>query len=184
MATPWAALVNLPQRLAPALARMIDHMTGFLVIAEDQPRAENRVTVDPARRDRWGSIEARTQYRNTKRDFAARAALLRQAKRVLREAGATLHIIWPIRTFSHAVGTLRMGRDARHSVLDEFGRYRGLDNLFVTDGSVMPTSAGVNPSLTIAANALRSARHIAGEALPAHNLQRSATAEPSESTAS
>jgi choline dehydrogenase-like flavoprotein len=167
MATPWAALVNLPRRLAPALARLIDHMTGFLAIAEDQPRAENRVTADPSRRDRWGSVAPRTHYRNTKRDFAARAALIRQAKRVLREAGARLHIVWPIRTFSHAVGTLRMGRDPRTSVLDEFGRYRGLDNLFVTDGSIMPTSAGVNPSLTIAANALRSARHVAGEPVAA-----------------
>jgi choline dehydrogenase-like flavoprotein len=163
MATPWAALVNLPQRLAPPLARMIDHMTGFLAIAEDQPRAVNHVTVEHDRRDRWGTVAVRTHYRNTKRDFAARAALLRQAKRVLREAGAKLHIIWPIRTFSHAVGTLRMGRDPRTSVLDEFGRYRGLDNLIVTDGSIMPTSAGLNPSLTIAANALRSARHAAGE---------------------
>jgi choline dehydrogenase-like flavoprotein len=178
MATPWAALVNLPQRLAPALARLIDHMTGFLVIAEDQPRAENRVTVDRSRRDRWGGPAVHTHYRNTKRDFAARAALLREAKRVLREAGAVTHIIWPIRTFSHAVGTLRMGRDPRTSVLDEFGGYRGLENLFVTDGSIMPTSAGVNPSLTIAANALRAAQHIAGEVTPARAQTQSAPAQP------
>jgi choline dehydrogenase-like flavoprotein len=178
MATPWAALVNLPQRLAPVLARMIDHMTGFLVIAEDQPRVTNRVTVDAGRLDRWGCAVARLQYRNTKRDFAARAALLRQAKRVLREAGAVAHIIWPIRTFSHAVGTLRMGRDPHTSVLDEFGRYRGLDNLFVTDGSVMPTSAGVNPSLTIAANALRTARHIAGHSIFARAHPRAESARP------
>ena len=45
--------------------------------------------------------------------------------------------------------------------LDEHCRFRGIDNLWVTDGSALPMSAGVNPSLTIAANALRAADKIA-----------------------
>ena len=53
-----------------------------------------------------------------------------------------------------------MGDDAETSVLDENCRFRGIDNLFVTDGSVFPTSGGVNPSLTIAANALRVGNYI------------------------
>jgi choline dehydrogenase-like flavoprotein len=65
-----------------------------------------------------------------------------------------------IGTYSHAVGTVRMGRDPRTSALDGYGRFRGLDNLFVLDGSFMPRSGGVNPSLTIAANALRAADYI------------------------
>ncbi|MEO6850600.1 MAG: GMC family oxidoreductase, partial [Mucilaginibacter sp.] len=60
-----------------------------------------------------------------------------------------------IRTFSHAVGTVRMGMNEKTSALDENCRFRGIENLYVTDGSVMPTSAALNPSLTIAANALR-----------------------------
>ena len=48
-----------------------------------------------------------------------------------------------------------MGADARTSPLDGDGRFRGLDNLYVTDGSALPRSAALNPSLTIAANALR-----------------------------
>ena len=62
---------------------------------------------------------------------------------------------WEVSTFSHAVGTLRMGEDEHTAPLDPGCRFRGLENLYVTDGSVFPTSAGVNPSLTIAANALR-----------------------------
>ena len=65
-----------------------------------------------------------------------------------------------IGTFSHAVGTVRMGSDPRTSALDADCRFRGLENLYVVDGSVMPTSAGVNPSLTIAANALRAAHRL------------------------
>jgi choline dehydrogenase-like flavoprotein len=48
-----------------------------------------------------------------------------------------------------------MGEDPRTSALDEHCRFRGVEGLFVVDGSFMPTSGGVNPSLTIAANALR-----------------------------
>ncbi|MDP9384370.1 MAG: GMC family oxidoreductase [Actinomycetota bacterium] len=60
-----------------------------------------------------------------------------------------------IETFSHAAGTLRMGLDPRSSVLDAAGNFRGVENLHVADASALPTPAGVNPSLTIAANALR-----------------------------
>ena len=160
MATPWVALVMAPRRLGPVIAPLLHHVTGFLCIAEDQPQRDNRVVADIAQPDPYGGPGFRAEYRNSKRDFAARAALLGQAKVILREAGARLFFKWPIRTFSHAVGTLRMGRDPRTSVLDEWGGYRGVENLFVTDGSVMPTSAGMNPSLTIAANALRTSRHI------------------------
>ena len=57
-----------------------------------------------------------------------------------------------------------MGPDPALSPLDELGRYRGVRNLWVTDGSVMPTSAAVNPSLTISAIALRAGDAIAQEA--------------------
>ncbi|RMF26886.1 MAG: hypothetical protein D6765_08280, partial [Bacteroidetes bacterium] len=77
------------------------------------------------------------------------------AKRILRKAGALGFYVHPIRTFSHAVGTVRMGKDPQTAPLDPSCRFRGLDNLFVVDGSFMPTSAALNPSLTIAANALR-----------------------------
>jgi choline dehydrogenase-like flavoprotein len=48
-----------------------------------------------------------------------------------------------------------MGEDPRSAPLDRAGRFRGVPGLYVTDGSALPTSGGVNPSLTIAANALR-----------------------------
>jgi choline dehydrogenase-like flavoprotein len=66
-----------------------------------------------------------------------------------------------IKTFSHAVGTVRLGPRPELSPLDGDGRFRGVDNLFVTDGSALPRSGGVNPSLTIAANALRTGTRIA-----------------------
>jgi choline dehydrogenase-like flavoprotein len=57
-----------------------------------------------------------------------------------------------------------MGTDPRTSALDADSRFRGLDNLYVVDGSVMPTSAAVNPSLTIAALSLRAMRRLVSHA--------------------
>ncbi|TGS87462.1 GMC family oxidoreductase [Mesorhizobium sp. M3A.F.Ca.ET.174.01.1.1] len=63
-------------------------------------------------------------------------------------------------TLGHVCGTCRFGDDPRTSVLDRFNRAHELDNLYVVDGSFLPTSSGTNPALTIAANALRVADHL------------------------
>jgi choline dehydrogenase-like flavoprotein len=68
---------------------------------------------------------------------------------------------WPELNFGHPTGTLRFGHDPATSVLDSGCRAHGIANLYVADGSFMPTSMGVNPSLTIAANALRVAAGLA-----------------------
>lgn len=56
---------------------------------------------------------------------------------------------------AHACGTCRMGDDQKKSVVDKNGRSHDIENLYIADASVFPTSLGVNPALTIAANALR-----------------------------
>lgn len=85
---------------------------------------------------------------------------MRAARRILRKAGALKTYSHPIRTFSHALGTVRMGEDPAQAPLDGWGAFRGLENLYVTDASALPRSGGVNPSLTIAANALRTGRRL------------------------
>ena len=151
LATPPVALVRaqLPGPLGPVLAPWVNHLTGLLTIAEDQPRHENRVAMDGV------------THRYSDRDVAASRALTSRARAILRRAGAWGFYRHRIETFSHAVGTVRTGVDPASSPLDEDCRFRGLDNLWVVDGSVMPTSAGVNPSLTIAAIALRAAHRMA-----------------------
>ena len=139
----------------------VGFMTGILCIAEDQPRFENHVSLDPFVRDRFGVPRLRIHHRYTRRDAAARAVLIRKARELLREAGALVTAVHPIDTFSHAVGTVRMGIDPQRSALDGHCRFRGVDNLWVVDGSFTPRSGGVNPSLTIAANALRVGDHLA-----------------------
>jgi choline dehydrogenase-like flavoprotein len=163
--TPPASLVRrqITGPLGSIGALLSGYTTGLLTIAEDQPQFENRVTLDPRHPDRYGLPRLVISHRYSSRDDAASRVLLRAARSVLRQAGAWACYQHEIRTFSHAVGTVRMGRDPRTSALDQYGRFRGLDNLYVLDGSFMPRSSGVNPSLTIAANALRSAAFLAND---------------------
>jgi choline dehydrogenase-like flavoprotein len=65
-----------------------------------------------------------------------------------------------IETNSHQCGTLRFGHDSATSVLDPLCRAHDLDNLYVVDASFFPSSAAVNPALTIAAQALRVGDHL------------------------
>jgi choline dehydrogenase-like flavoprotein len=164
--TPPAVLI---ESRAPApldripLRGFVEHLASALVIAEDEPQAENRVSVNWRRRDRVGLPTLEVRHAYTARDEERRHALVNRAKRILRGVGAWSFYTHHVKTFSHAMGTVRMGLDPAAAPLDEWGRFRGVDNLRVVDGSALPTSGAVNPSLTIAAVALRSADHLAQE---------------------
>jgi choline dehydrogenase-like flavoprotein len=178
--TPPAGLLRmvLPRVLADALAPLVSHLTGLLSVAEDQPRAENGVRLVPGAADALGLPRMEVTHHYSPRDLAARAALVRRAKRILRRAGAVGTVTHRVSTFSHALGTVRMGPDERTSALDADGRFRGVQNLYVTDASALPTAAGVNPSLTVAANALRVGRRLAAAGAPARAGLQPATSRP------
>ena len=152
-------LARFAQTPAAGLARRV---AGLIVLAEDQPCPANRVTVSAHGTDALGGPRGRVRHRHTPRDLHARAALADRARAILLEAGARATATVPVSGFAHALGGVRMGEDRRVAPLDPEGRFRGVANLYVTDGSAFPTSAGVNPSLTIAANALRIGAGIVG----------------------
>ena len=177
--TPPAGLVRaeLPRLVGGMVAPWIKHLTGLLVMAEDQPVYENRVLLDESATDRYGVPRLLISHRHTSRDRAAGAVLAAAARRILRRAGALACYRHEVATFSHGVGTVRLGSDPYTSALDADCRFRGLENLTVVDASVMPTSASVNPSLTISAIALRAAERLAHRApltavAPAHAAAR------------
>ena len=130
-------------------------MTGLLAMAEDQPQQQNGVRLNRTTTDFFGLPQLVIRHDYTSRDLRVLNILAKEAKRILRCAGARLFYTHHIRTFSHACGTVRMGRDPKQNPADEFGGFRGLQNLTISDASLFPTSAAVNPSLTISANALR-----------------------------
>ena len=143
-------------RLAGSLAR---NMQSLLCIAEDDPRQDNGVGLS-SERDRYGLEVATVDHTYAAADIRRRDRLVTHARRILKSAGALFTRVYEIDTFSHATGTVRFGASGADSALDESCRCRGLENLYVLDGSFMPTSSGVNPSLTIVANAFRVAARI------------------------
>ncbi len=151
---------NAPWGLKNAASFVSDYLINLLCIAEDTPMSSNRVFIDKEKKDIFGVPDLQVYHRYNKRDLAGRNALYKEAKKVLRKAGALFFYSMPIETFSHGLGTCRMGTDPSNSVVDENCRVWGMKNLYVIDGSVMPSGGSVNPSLTIAALALKASESI------------------------
>ena len=136
------------------------HLQNLLCVAEDEPRVENAVTLTH-RMGADGVPAIRVTHDYTPADYARNRLLTDRAADILKAAGGRLAYRHRLDTFSHALGTVRMSDSAEEGPIDRMGRLRAADNVYVTDGSVFPTSAGLNPSLTIAANALRVGEGIA-----------------------
>ena len=135
------------------------YMQNLLCIAEDEPSRDNRVSLSNEQ-DIFGMKLVQVEHAYSDADCRRRDYLLAKAEAVLRQAGGLLRYRYLIDSFSHAIGTLRCATAPEEGVLDVDCRYWGSENLYVSDGSFMPSSGGVNPSLTIAANALRVAERI------------------------
>jgi choline dehydrogenase-like flavoprotein len=131
------------------VARGVD----WLVMSEDLPHHDNQVTIVPDGR-------IRLQYRPN--NLRAHRILVKETMRILRRLGFPLVVKHShgARNTTHQCGTLVFGTDPNHSVLDPFCRAHDIPNLFVVDASFFPSSAAVNPGLTIIAQALRVADHI------------------------
>jgi choline dehydrogenase-like flavoprotein len=128
---------------------------------DDLPEERNRVTLDPELTDSSGLPAPRVDFRyseDTLRNIEFQFNRMVEAH----EAAGAAHVVrGPIVPSGHLLGTARMGDDPETSVVDGYGRCHDVPNLFIVDGSVMVTGGAVNPTGTIAAFALRTARHIA-----------------------
>jgi choline dehydrogenase-like flavoprotein len=138
----------------PILGLIVRHTINrtlvYASILEDLPYADNRVTYDDRRSRICISyqIHSEAQQRLRKLRELCRIAFRPLPLNLLKLAHNS-------QMLAHQVGTCRFGTTPENSVLDRYCRVHELSNLFVIDGSFMPTSGGINPSLTIAANALR-----------------------------
>jgi choline dehydrogenase-like flavoprotein len=131
----------------------------WLAMSEDLPDPANRVTVTSDGRIR---LDYRPNNNETHR------LLVKVTRRLLKKDLGFATVVahsHGARNTTHQCGTLCFGRDPKSSVLDEYCRAHDLDNLFVVDASFFPSSAAVNPALTIIAQALRVADHIMSERL-------------------
>lgn len=143
---------NLPAMPEWLLEQISHRAIDFYAMSEDLPSSDSRVRLDGER--------IVLEWRKT--NWAAHLKLVAKLKSVLRQAGFPIVLSRPFdkRTPSHQCGTVRMGEDPQTAPLDIWCRAYDHPNLFVVDASFLPTSAAVNPALTIAAQALRVADHI------------------------
>ena len=147
------------------LRRRLGRSAMWGIIAEDLPEEQNRVVLDPVRTDGDGLPAARIQYRMAENSRRLMAFHQERAKESLEAAGAYETVIAPFirATGWHLLGTAVMGEDPSRSVVNPCGRAHDVGNLYILDGSVWPTSAGMNPTATIAAVALRCTEHLIAE---------------------
>jgi choline dehydrogenase-like flavoprotein len=165
--------VQFKQLMRASLLR--DRLLGIQMIGEDLPQPDNRVTLDPRVKDINGLPVARVTYSPHRHEQAAQRFYMPQLIGILKAAGADLTAAVPATSTpdfpvaqgdapsgAHTMGGMRTGADPTISVCDPIGRIHDLDNVFVTDASLFPTSGAVNPTLTLMALALRNAVAFSG----------------------
>jgi choline dehydrogenase-like flavoprotein len=139
---------------------MARHSMDFWLSSEDLPRPQNRIFYDSDRvvlDITEGNMEAHHRLKKK----LERMLSIGGAHPMLLERSLYLGKNVPIGGTAHQAGTMRFGTDPATSVLDLNCRAHAVDNLYVTDASFFPSIGAVNPTLTIIANALRVADHIA-----------------------
>jgi choline dehydrogenase-like flavoprotein len=129
-----------------------------------EARAENRVTVDPNKVDKHGIPIPIITFNWSENDLKLFKVMRASTLEVYDACGTELRLAGndtPNGFASHEVGTCRMGNDPKRSVLNAYCQAHEVKNLFVVDGSSFTTFPEKNPTLTIAALAVRSARFMA-----------------------
>ncbi len=143
-AYPW-----MPRPLADLFAR---HSVDWLCMSEDLPNAESRVRLLPGDR-------VEVAYRPG--DFPAHQRFVKHVRKRLKKIfPLVLEHNFGIEGPSHQCGTVRMGDDPASSALDRMCRAHDHSNLYVVDAGFFPSSAALNPALTVCANALRVGAHL------------------------
>ena len=142
----------------PVRAWLAGHSVDWYAMSEDLPHAESRVRVR-------GDGAVVLDWRRS--NLAAHKVLVAKARRMLRAAGFPIVLTKAFSkdTPSYQCGTVRFGHDPADAPLDPFCKAFDHENLYVVDASFFPSSAAVNPALTVAAQALRAGEHIAATQL-------------------
>ncbi|MEM6321347.1 MAG: GMC oxidoreductase, partial [Bacteroidota bacterium] len=139
-------------------------ITGF---AECLPYHENKVTLDTDNLDKWGQPTLAIDCEYKENEKALNKQIEEDAVEMLTKAGVKEVIGFNQHHEPgygiHEMGTARMGRDPKTSVLNKFNQVHAAKNVFVTDGACMTSNSCVNPSLTYMALTARAANHAVEE---------------------
>ena len=139
-------------------------MTGF---GEILPDHSNRIYLHGTQKDKWGLPVLAMDAELKQNELEMRKDIVAEAKAMLEAAGVKEVDTWDkghaMGHGIHEMGTARMGRDPKTSVLNEWNQVWDCKNVFVTDGACMTSSACQNPSLTYMALTARAADHAVKE---------------------
>ncbi len=144
-----------------AMAQPGDWTIGGMAFGEMLPNHANRVTIDETKRDKWGMPVLKIDCATGENERLMRVDMMNDMAETLEASG-----VKDVKTYDsgyfpgqgiHEMGTARMGRDPKSSVLNAHNQVWDAPNVFVTDGSSMVSAAAVNPSLTYMALTARAA---------------------------
>ena len=166
MELPTYPLVGLPYMWGRDFADIMEsyrNIAGMFINGEDMPRSTNRITLNRDVKDAYGLPVANVHFDEHDNDTAMRKHAQNQAKKLYDAVGARRVVTTRQTPGTHNMCTARMSKDPRDGVANPHGQTHDIKNLFISDGSAMPTSTSANPTLTIVALALRQAEFISKE---------------------
>ncbi|HLK27175.1 MAG TPA: GMC family oxidoreductase [Puia sp.] len=134
---------------------------------ETLPYFDNKVTLDSDKKDGWGLPLVKINFEYHENEKAMKKDVQESAAEMLQNTGfkniETFNYNQPGGSAVHEMGTVRMGRDPKTSVLNDFNQMHDVKNVFITDGSCMTSSACQNPSLTYMALTARACDYAVSE---------------------
>ena len=151
---------QLPPDLDDEIRKYALHGLEFDAHVEQLPRAENGIQLNWHNRDSAGNPRVNLRYSYSDYERAGFQHIRTTLKKITTALGAKLLTMSEPFAHHHLMGMTMMGDDPGNSVVDRFCRTHDHRNLFVLSSSVFPTGGCANPTLTIAAMALRSAKKI------------------------
>jgi choline dehydrogenase-like flavoprotein len=161
------AEMNIGAALKEALTEPGPWTMGATGFGEILPYHENKISLDKTKKDKWGLPVLSMDAELKDNEYKMRKAIVADMMQMLEVAGAK-----NITSYDnghamghgiHEMGTARMGRDPKTSVLNGFNQVWDATNVFVTDGACMTSSANQNPSLTYMAITARAADYAVSE---------------------
>lgn len=166
----WSSMISelgYGKELKEAIMKPGDWRLGLTGFGETLPDHSNRMYLDYEKTDKWGLPTVTFDADFGANELAMRKDMKAQAAAMLEAAGfkdvETYDDIGGMGLGIHEMGTARMGRDPKTSVLNEYNQVHAVKNVYVTDGSFMTSSACQNPSLTYMAFTARAANHAVEE---------------------
>jgi choline dehydrogenase-like flavoprotein len=160
---PTLPLVGLPYGWGRDFAWVIENyrnLAAMFINGEDLPRSGNRITLNSEVKDAYGLPVANVHVDEHANDQAMRKHAQLQMSRMYEAIGAKRVVLGPTPPATHNLCTARMSADPRDGVTNAWGQTHDINNLLISDGSVLTTAGAANPTLTIVALALRQAEYL------------------------